>query len=140
MLRRFGTFSGPSRLLPDAPSAFSSHTMPLDVIRHEDHVALVFDVPGVDPDDIEVTVDGRELVVRAERDDSVPEGAQRVRSERYLGTLERRVQLGETLDTDQLTAHHEHGVLEIVVPVAASAKPRKVEIGVGSAEATEIES
>lgn len=128
MMRRFDRLFGER---PQYESA-ASVGIPLDVTRHDDHLVLEFDLPGIDPDDIEVTVDGRELTVTAERNLVVPEGATRVRSERPSGSFERRVQLGDSLDLDGLTADHHHGVLEIVIPVAAAAKPRKVAIGSAS--------
>jgi HSP20 family protein len=138
MFRRFGNvFGDPRTPFETSPAAAS---MPLDVTRHDDHIVLTFELPGIDPGDIEVTVDGRELVVRAERDISVPEGATRVRSERYHGVFERRVQLGETLDLEVLTADHSHGVLEIVIPIAAAAKPRKVAVGSATTAASALES
>jgi HSP20 family protein len=138
MLRRFGNaFGDPRTPFKTSPAVAS---MPLDVTRHDDHIVLTFELPGIDPRDIEVTVDGRELVVHAERDVSVPEGATRVRSERYQGVFERRVQLGETLDLDVLTADHYHGVLEIVIPIAAAAQPRKVAVGSATAAPPEVKS
>lgn len=136
-LRRF------DRLFGDVGSSLQGNgftgTLPVDVTRYEDRVVLEFDLPGIDPDAIEVTVDNRELLVRGERTPDAPEGATRVRHERRHGTMERRVHLGEALDLDGLVADHRHGVLQIVIPIAAAAKPRKVAIGAGAGE-DELES
>ncbi len=125
MMRRFDRLFGERGTFEGAPVA----TVPLDVTRHDDRLVLEFDLPGIDPGDIDVTIDGRELTVHAERHLTVPEDATRVRSERVSGIFERRVQLGDSLDVDALTADHHHGVLQIIIPVAAAAKPRKVAIG-----------
>ncbi len=137
MFRNFDSFWNSS--LRDWPfsgwdrvgTTFAS-TMPLDVVRYDDRYELVFDLPGADPDSIELTVDNRELVLTAERPANVGEGGQFVSRQRPHGSLSQRLFLGDRLDAEGLTADYVHGVLTVTVPVAESAKPRKVEIGVGA--------
>lgn len=107
--------------------------MALDVIRYEDRYELVFDLPGADPESIELTVDNRELLLTAERPTSVGEDGQFVSRQRPHGTVSHRLYLGDQLDADEMVADYDHGVLTVTVPVSESAKPRKVEIGVGAA-------
>lgn len=122
---------------PTVPNSSFAPSLPLDVVRHEDHVVLFFDLPGVKSDDIDLTVERSELILTASRSFAEPEGAELVRSERKHGTWTRRLHLGETLDAEGLTADYRDGVLEVTIPVTGDAKPRKVAIGGGSVEAIE---
>lgn len=110
--------------------------VPLDVVRHDDNVELFFDLPGVDVDSIELTVEKRELVLRAERNFEPSDDGQVVRSERRHGSFGRKLLLAENLNTDDLEADYTDGVLKVTIGVIAEAKPLKIHIGSGSAELT----
>lgn len=112
-------------------------SVPLDVIRYDDHVDLCFDLPGVRGEDIELTVDKRELVLRASRNPELPEGATMMRSERQRGVVTRRLLLAETLDTERLHAEHADGVLRVTIPMLAIAQPRRIPIASGETDAPE---
>lgn len=112
--------------------------MPMDAIRHEHHVELLFDLPGVSPDSIDVEVERNVLSVKAERSWAPAEGSDVLAQERPQGAVTRQVMLGEALDTERLEASYDAGVLTLTIPVAEQAKPRKVEIHVGSPEAIEV--
>ena len=103
--------------------------VPLDVVRHEDNVELYFDLPGVDVNSIDLTVEKRELVLRAEREFAPSDDADVVRSERRHGTFERRLVLAENLDSEALEADYSDGVLRVTIPVIAEAQPRRIPIG-----------
>lgn len=120
-----------SRMLPGTGS---SAVMPMDGVRRENDVELRFDLPGVDPDSIEVTVDRRILTVRAQRSDAYGEDARLFARERPTGTFTRRVHLADGLDGENVEAGYADGVLSVRVPVAEAAKPRKIQIRRGSAE------
>ena len=113
--------------------------LPMDAYRRGDEFVVHFDLPGVDPDSIDLTVQDNYLTVRAERRNEPGDDVEVLVSERPSGTYVRRVFLGEALDIDKLEAHYDNGVLRVVVPVAESAKPRKVEITAGH-KARELES
>ncbi|MET7707728.1 Hsp20/alpha crystallin family protein [Micromonospora sp. NPDC005189] len=102
--------------------------MHLDAYRDGDHFYAAFDLPGVDPDTIDCTVERNVLTVRAERRRLAGEGVELVAAERPMGTFTRRLFLGDTLDTDKLEAGYENGVLTLRIPVAERAKPRRVAI------------
>lgn len=102
--------------------------MHLDAYRDGDHFYAAFDLPGVDPDTIDCTVERNVLTVRAERRRLAGEGVELVAAERPMGTFTRRLFLGDTLDTDKLEAGYENGVLTLRIPVAERAKPRRVTI------------
>jgi HSP20 family protein len=131
MLMRFDPFAELDRLTQSLwnmprPRAWS---MPVDAYRTDDRFWLLIDLPGVDPDTIDVQVEDSTLTVRVDRSWTLPEGAELVISERPHGTFVRQFFLGEGLDTDKIEAEYEHGVLTISIPVAEEAKPRKITVG-----------
>ncbi|MGW0818739.1 Hsp20/alpha crystallin family protein [Streptomyces viridiviolaceus] len=107
--------------------------MPMDAYRQGDEYVIALDLPGVDPDAIEIDVERNMLTVRAERR-PVAKGddVQMELSERPLGVFSRQVMLADTLDTEHIRADYDAGVLTVRVPIAERAKPRKVSIGTGS--------
>jgi HSP20 family protein len=104
--------------------------MPIDAYRRGDWFYVHFDLPGVKPDDIELTVERNVLTVRAQRRGATEdaEGIELIASERPQGTFSRQLFLGESLDADKLEADYDAGVLTIRLPVAEHAKPRRVEV------------
>jgi len=113
--------------------------MPMDAVRKDDHLELRFDLPGVRPDSIDLTVEGHVLTVKAERSwESPEEGSNVIARERAHGTFTRRVRLGEARDAGQIEARYDDGVLSVTVPVAETAKPHKIEIHSGEAQAVEV--
>jgi HSP20 family protein len=106
-------------------------TAPMDAYRHEDHFTVHIDVPGVDPESIDLTVEKNVLTVTATRERSYAEGDEVLVAERPHGSYTRRVFLGENLDTDRIEADYHDGVLYVSIPVAEAAKPRRVEISAG---------
>src|SRR5579875_2016131 len=93
---------------------------PMDAIRRDGELELRFDLPGFDPDSIEVTVDRGILTVAARREQERTDGEKHLVRERLTGSLTRRVQLSDSLDAD--------GVLTVRVPVKEAAKSRKIEV------------
>jgi HSP20 family protein len=117
--RAFGTGFGPA----------STTALPMDTVRREGELVLRFDVPGVDPEKIDVTVDRGVLTVSATREETRTEGESPVVRERLFGSFRRSVRLAENLDADAIEASNNDGVLEIRIPVREEAKPRKIEVG-----------
>jgi len=105
--------------------------MPLDVVRHDGDVTLRFDVPGSDPDSIEVTVDRGVLTVSVKRQEERTENDKFFVRERSMGTFTRRLRLSENLNAEAVEATYTNGVLEVRIPVLEQAKPRKVEVRQG---------
>jgi HSP20 family protein len=108
--------------------------MPMEAYRKGDKFFVEFDLPGIDRDSIELTVERNVLTVRAERPATPEDGIELVVSERPAGTFNRQVFLGDTLDASQLSADYTAGVLTLTIPVHEAAKPRKVEISSGDAK------
>jgi HSP20 family protein len=107
--------------------------MPMDAYRKGDSFLLQLDLPGVSPDSIELTVEDGVLTISAERPAPPKgEGVESVISERTFGTFTRQVVLGKTLDSERIEANYEGGVLIVAIPVSEQAKPRRIEVSVGS--------
>ncbi|MER5649994.1 Hsp20/alpha crystallin family protein [Streptosporangium sp. NPDC002524] len=106
----------------------AGRAMPLDGVRRKDDVLLKFDLPGIDPDTIEVTVDRGVLSVSAGREEEYGEDDRLFVRERPMGTFTRRVYLSEHLDSEKIDAAYSNGVLAVRIPVIERAKPRKVAI------------
>ena len=102
--------------------------MPMDAYRSGDEFVVSFDLPGIDPDAIELTVERNVLTVKAERRPQVTSDVEMQVSERPLGVFSRQLFLGETLDTGRIDATYEAGVLTLRIPVLEAAKPRKISI------------
>jgi HSP20 family protein len=131
MLMRYDPFREFERLTQQAWGAGSrTAMMPMDAYRRSDRLVAHFDLPGVDPDSVEVTIEKNVLSVKAERSFPPAEGDEILISERAQGSFARQVFLGEGLDVDHIEARYEHGVLTLTIPVAEQAKPRKVAINV----------
>ncbi|MFG3205540.1 Hsp20/alpha crystallin family protein [Streptomyces sp. NPDC048192] len=112
--------------------------MPMDAYRAGDEFLVHFDLPGIDPESIELDVERNVLNVRAERRSPAPEDADMLVAERPTGTFTRQLFLGETLDTDRIDASYEAGVLTLRIPVAEQAKPRRIQITGGDTGRKEI--
>lgn len=106
--------------------------MPMDAYREGDRFIVHFDLPGVDPDSIDLTLERNELTVRAERTWEPTEGQQVLISERPHGQFGRQLFLGEGLDAERMQATYDRGVLTLTIPVSEKAKPRKVEVTAAS--------
>ncbi|PRY47898.1 HSP20 family protein [Geodermatophilus tzadiensis] len=102
--------------------------MPMDAYRVGDKFVAHFDLPGVDPGSIDLSVEGTTLTVSAER--SVPqlENAEWAVAERPYGAYTRQLVLGRSLDTDRLEASYHDGVLTVSIPVAEKARARKITV------------
>ncbi|GHF21416.1 hypothetical protein GCM10017786_64240 [Amycolatopsis deserti] len=106
--------------------------MPMDAYRAGDEFVVVFDLPGVEPDAIDLDVERNVLTVKAERRPSATgDNVEMQVAERPLGVFSRQLFLGDTLDTDNIKASYEAGVLTLRIPVAEAAKPRKIAIESG---------
>jgi HSP20 family protein len=105
-----------------------TRALPLDVVRHESDVTLRLDVPGIDPANIEVSVDRGFLTISGKREEERTENDKFFVRERTMGTFTRRLRLSENLNADAVEASYDNGVLEVRIPVLEQAKPRKIEV------------
>jgi HSP20 family protein len=104
-------------------------SFPMDAYRRGDRFFVHLDLPGVDPDSIELTTERNVLTVRAERRFDTNEGDELIVSERPQGVFTRQLFVSDALDSDAIKADYEQGVLTLELPVAEQAKPRRIEIG-----------
>lgn len=112
----FGTVARPS-------------SMPLDAWREGDQFVVELDLPGIDPDKLDIDVERNVLTIRAERLSRMPDAANAVATERTWGAFSRQLVMGNSLDTEKVDADYTAGVLRLRIPIAEQAKPRKISIG-----------
>ena len=137
MLMRFDPFRELDRLT-QAPWGGGRPAMPMDAYRRDGDFVVHFDLPGVDPSSIDLTVEKNVLTVSAERHFARQEGDEITVAERPQGRFNRQLFLGESLDPDGISANYDQGVLTLHIPVAERAKPRKVEISAGQNQPVEV--
>ena len=102
--------------------------MPMDIYRTAENFVARIDLPGVDPQTIDIDVEERTLTVRAERWAQREEGIQWLAHERPSGTFARQLTLGYGVAADRIEADYADGVLTLSIPVAEEAKPRKIQV------------
>jgi HSP20 family protein len=109
-----------------------------DVYEDEHNVTLKIEVPGVDEKDIDVRVENNTLTVHGERKFENEEKEENyLRVERSYGSFTRSFTLPSTLDTANVTADYDKGVLKIKLAKRAEAKPKQIKINVGSEKTLE---
>ncbi|MFF6998454.1 Hsp20/alpha crystallin family protein [Streptomyces sp. NPDC008313] len=128
MLMRTDPFRDLDRLTQQVFGSARPASMQMDAYRAGDDFVVHFDIPGIDPETIELDVERNVLNVRAERRSPAPEGADVIVAERPTGTFTRQLFLGDTLDTERIDASYDAGVLTLRIPVAEQAKPRRIQI------------
>ena len=145
MLMRTDRFRELDRLTQQLSGASSPGTwsrpnpMPMDAYRAGDESVVVFDLPGVPQEAIELDVERNVLSVKAERRPlTVAEGVEMQVAERPLGVFSRQLFLGDTLDAERIEARYEAGVLTLRIPIAEQAKPRKISIASTDGDRKEI--
>lgn len=106
--------------------------MPMDLYRDGDHYVLAADLPGIDPGSVDIDVDGQLLTIRAERTLTTGDGVAWLAKERESGSFLRQLNLGQGIDTENITAHYDNGVLSVTIPVSEKAKPRKITVASAS--------
>jgi HSP20 family protein len=101
--------------------------MPMDAWRDGDTFHVEFDLPGIDPDSIDLDVERNVITVKAERP-ARRDDAELIAAERLRGVFSRQLILGDNLDTEHISASYDTGVLTLLIPVAEQAKPRKISV------------
>ncbi len=137
MLMRFDPFRELDRLTQALNVRPAS--VPMDAYREGERFVVHFDLPGVDPSSIDLTVEKNVLTVSATRSWEPADGTEIVANERPQGSFTRQLFLGESLDANSVEATYDQGVLTVTIPVAEQAKPRKVAISAGGGQARAIQ-
>jgi HSP20 family protein len=139
MLMRTDPFRDIDRMFEQlAGTAARPAVMHVDAERDGDWFHVYFDLPGVDPESIDLTVERNVLSVRAQRQRARRDNVESVIAERPMGVFTRQLFLGDTLDTDKLEAEYDNGVLHLRIPVSDSAKPRRISVAAASGTPRQI--
>ena len=110
-------------------------TLPLDISETEDEYVVKASLPGVRPEDVQITVQRDTLTIRGEtKAEEEKKGEHWHLRERRFGAFQRSLALAVPVDSDRANAHYEHGVLTLTLPKSESAKPRQIKVG-GAAHA-----
>jgi HSP20 family protein len=140
MFGAWDSVSALDRMLDDVMgSAFGAVTNPrvfqpeIDIRHNENEIVFVCDVPGVKEEDLEVTLENHVLTLKGARKLELSENEKVALGRRY-GAFTRSFSLPDYADDDKLSAHLADGVLTIKIPRREEARPRKIQIGGGSAK------
>lgn len=137
MLLRFDPFRELDRLTETVGRPAS--LMPMDAYRRDGHVVAHIDLPGVPADAVDITVERNVLTVTASRRFDRSEGDEPIVAERPHGEFRRQLFLGDTLDAGRVEADVTDGVLTLRIPVAETAKPRRISVSTGAGTSGAIE-
>jgi len=131
LLTSFDPFAEFHRALRTADGGHAP--MRMDAIRREGEIELRFDLPGIDTQSIDVTVDRGVLTVSAKRTEEYADAEKPFVRERVMGSFTRRIRLSDSVDAEKITAGYDSGVLRVTVPLAEQAQPRKIEVSTAAA-------
>jgi HSP20 family protein len=110
-----------------------SAALPLDVFETENEFVVKASLPGVKPEDVQITVQGDTVTIRGEsKAEEEKKGEQWHLRERRFGAFQRSVSLGTPVNADKAQAQYDNGVLTLTLPKSEAAKPRQIKIGAGS--------
>ena len=130
---RFDPFQELDRLTRQlAGGGRGPRSMPMEAYRRGDQFFVHLDLPGVSPDDVQLTVERNVVAVRAERRPLWQQGDDVLVDETPQGPFSRQLFLGENLDAGRLEASFDHGTLTLTSPLAEQAKPRRIQISAKS--------
>ena len=103
-------------------------TMPMEAFRRGDEFFVFIDIPGINEDDVELTVERNVVSIRAQRVSPRQEGDEVLVDERPHGVFTRQLFLGDNLDASKLSADYNRGVLMMRIPIAEASKPRRITV------------
>jgi len=114
------------------PDTAGAGTFPIDVRETENDYVIHASLPGIRPDDVQITVHGDTLTIRGDvKNEEEKQGEHWHIRERRSGTFQRSLSLGAPVSSDRAEATFENGVLTLTLPKAEEAKPRQIRIGKG---------
>src|SRR2546428_13292545 len=118
----------------------TSFAPPVDIYEDEHNIILKLEVPGIDEKDIDVRIEGNTLTVHGERKIEKEEKEENFRRvERQYGSFTRSFTLPSSVDTGQVNAHYDNGVLKISLAKKAEAKPKQIKVNLGSEKTLEAQ-
>jgi len=114
---------------PMRPAARGSWMPSMDVYETEDEIVAKLELPGIEPEDVEVSVEDSTLTVTGRREfSSEVKEEDYHRLERRYGSFTRAITLPQTADAEKVEARFDKGVLTVAVPKVEKAKPKKIEV------------
>lgn len=119
------------RILDDvwSPQAGSSQGLLLDITETDEVVRVRAEVPGIGPDELDISLAGEVLTLSGQKvDEEETKDGARYYSERYFGSYRRAVKLPCPVDPDQVSAEHKNGVVTITLQKAATVRPKRIAI------------
>ena len=123
---------------PEEALTTTSFAPPVDIYEDEHNITLKMEVPGIDEKDIDVRIENTTLTVHGERKIAKEEKEENFRRiERQYGSFTRSFTLPSSVDTGQVSANYDKGVLKISLAKKADAKPKQIKVNVGSEKALE---
>ena len=118
---------------PEEALTTTSFAPPVDIYEDEHSITVKMEVPGIDEKDIDVRIENNTLTVHGERKIEKEEKEENFRRvERQYGSFTRSFTLPSSVDTGQVSAHYDKGVLKINLVKKAEAKPKQIKVNVGS--------
>lgn len=112
---------------------------PTDVVEDEHALQIVMELPGVEPDNVRLSLENNVLTIRGEKRQEIDENRERVhRSERIYGVFERTFVLPNTVDPDKIDAQFENGVLLVRIPKSERARPREIRVNASSTGSSQV--
>lgn len=132
MNRLWRGFAGNDQGVANGGESTTTWMMPLDVVEEEDRVVVRASIPGIDPENLDVSVEGRLLTIRGEASaHDEKKGQNYLIRERRSGSFHRAIRLPEYADADKAESSYEHGVLTVTLPKVEAKRPKQIEIKVG---------
>src|SRR5262245_47170611 len=126
---RLGRFFGEAGLPFASAEGVGSWLPPVDIVEEADRLVFRAEIPGVAKDDIDVKVENGTLILKGEKkQEKVSDTETSHRVERFYGVFSRSFALPTSIDTEKIQARYKDGVLELVLPKAEEARPRKISI------------
>jgi HSP20 family protein len=126
-------FSRPWRLIPAASTEAYEATFPVEVSETEGEIEVKASLPGVKPDEVEITVQNDVLTIKAEHKDTSEEKKRDYyRREIRYGGFHRSMSLPVSVDSDKAEATFENGVLSLTLPKAEALRPKQIKVGTPS--------
>jgi HSP20 family protein len=122
LFERFGTFA-PALARPAFP--------PVNLYETDEAFVLTAELPGIAPEELEVSLEGSTVTLRGERKPVSEEGASVHRAERPAGVFRRAIDLPVPIDGEKVEATHRSGVLTLRLPKAAEHRPRQISVKAG---------
>jgi HSP20 family protein len=112
---------------------------PTDVSEDQNSLRITMELPGVDPNDVRLSLENNILTIRGEKKQQAEENNERVhRFERTYGMFERTFALPNSVDPERIEARYENGVLVVSIPKAERAKPREIRVNTSAAGSTQV--